>query len=45
MNESVMLYMDKWMEFGVIVVITTSLSLMWSVVDSGLTMDMIMIIR
>jgi hypothetical protein len=29
MNESVMLYTDKWMEFGVITMITASQSLMW----------------
>jgi hypothetical protein len=45
MSESVMLYMDKWMEFGVVMMLTTSQSLIWSDVESGLTMDMMMIIR
>jgi hypothetical protein len=45
MNESIMLDIDKWVEFEVIMMITASQSLMWSDVESGLTMDMVMIIR
>jgi hypothetical protein len=44
-NKSIMLYMDKYMECGVITMITTSQSLIWSDVESGLTMNMMMIIR
>jgi hypothetical protein len=38
MHESVMLYMDKWMEFGIIMMIPTRQSLIWLDVEPGLTM-------
>jgi hypothetical protein len=44
-NETIMLYGEKWMEFGFVMMITTRQSLMWSDVESGLTMTMMMILR
>jgi hypothetical protein len=45
MNDSIMLYAEKWMEFGIIIIATTSQPLMWSYVESGLTMDVMIIVR
>jgi hypothetical protein len=45
MNDSIMLYAEKWMEFGIIMMTTTSQPLIWSYVESGLTMNVMIIVR